>query len=60
MDRKRTIQTLEDMLRACVIDLKGSWDDHLLLIEFAYKNSYQPFMRLCMGIDVDNLLVGLK
>ena len=28
------------MLRACVIDLRGSWDDHLPLIEFSYKNSY--------------------
>ena len=37
---KRTIQTLEDMLRACVIDFKGSWDDHLPLIEFAYNNGY--------------------
>ena len=32
---EHTIQTLEDMLRACVIDFKGSWDDHLPLIEFA-------------------------
>src|SRR5687767_7918490 len=37
---ERTIQTLEDMLRECVIDYKGSWDDHLPLIEFAYNNSY--------------------
>ena len=37
---ERTIQTLEDMLRACVIDFKGSWDDHLPLIEFTYNNSY--------------------
>ena len=36
-----TIQTLEDMLRACVIDFKGSWDTHLSLMEFAYNNSYQ-------------------
>ena len=35
-----TIKTLEDMLRACVIDFKGSWDDHLPLIEFLYNNSY--------------------
>ena len=35
-----TIQTIEDMLRACVIDFKGSWDDHLPLIEFSYNNSY--------------------
>ena len=32
---ERTIQTLEDMLRACTIDFKGSWDDHLALAEFA-------------------------
>ena len=32
---KRTIQILEDMLRACVIDFKGSWDKHFALIEFA-------------------------
>ncbi|XP_069143357.1 uncharacterized protein [Solanum lycopersicum] len=37
---KRTIHTLEDILRACVVDFKGSWDDHLPLIEFAYNNSY--------------------
>ena len=38
---ERTIRTLEDMLRACVIEFSGSWDDHLALIEFAYNNSYQ-------------------
>ncbi|KAI3786474.1 hypothetical protein L1987_40179 [Smallanthus sonchifolius] len=37
---ERTIQTLEDMLRACVIDFGGSWDNHLTLIEFSYNNSY--------------------
>jgi len=36
----RTIHTLEDMLRACVIDFKCSWDDHRPLIEFANRNSY--------------------
>ena len=38
---ERTIQVLEDMLRACVLDLKGSWDEHLPLVEFSYNNSYQ-------------------
>ncbi|EOY31685.1 Uncharacterized protein TCM_038736 [Theobroma cacao] len=38
---ERTIQTLEDMLRACVIDFIGSWDRHLPLVEFAYNNSFQ-------------------
>ncbi|KAL5831658.1 hypothetical protein ACOSQ4_017012 [Xanthoceras sorbifolium] len=38
---ERTIQVLEDMLRACVMEFKGSWDTHLPLMEFAYNNSYQ-------------------
>ena len=37
---KRTIQTLEDMLRASVLDLKGSWEENLPLVEFAYNHSY--------------------
>ena len=36
-----TIKVLEDMLRACVLDLKGGWEEHLPLVEFAYNNSYQ-------------------
>nr|GFC13086.1 putative reverse transcriptase domain-containing protein [Tanacetum cinerariifolium] len=35
-----TIQTLEDMLRACVIEFGSSWDRHLPLVEFSYNNSY--------------------
>ncbi|XP_057499379.1 uncharacterized protein LOC130783656 [Actinidia eriantha] len=38
---ERTIQTLEDMLRACVMDFRGNWEDHLPSVEFAYNNSYQ-------------------
>lgn len=38
---ERTIQTLEDMLRACVMDFDGSWEKHLPLVEFAYNNSFQ-------------------
>nr|GFA94132.1 putative reverse transcriptase domain-containing protein [Tanacetum cinerariifolium] len=37
---EHTIQTLEDMLRECVIDFGGSWDVHLPLAEFSYNNSY--------------------
>ncbi|GJR34811.1 putative reverse transcriptase domain-containing protein [Tanacetum coccineum] len=37
---ERTIQTLEDMLRACVLNFGESWDVHLLLVEFSYNNSY--------------------
>nr|GEU75387.1 putative reverse transcriptase domain-containing protein [Tanacetum cinerariifolium] len=35
-----TIQTLEDILRACILDFGGSWDVHLPLVEFLYNNSY--------------------
>ncbi|WMV25090.1 hypothetical protein MTR67_018475 [Solanum verrucosum] len=37
---ERTIQVLEDMLRACVIDFGGHWDKFLPLCEFTYNNSY--------------------
>ncbi|GKA34398.1 putative reverse transcriptase domain-containing protein [Tanacetum coccineum] len=37
---KRIIQTLKDMLCACVIDFGSSWDHHLPLVEFSYNNSY--------------------
>ncbi|GJT98647.1 putative reverse transcriptase domain-containing protein [Tanacetum coccineum] len=42
---ERTIQTLEDMLRACVIDFGGSWDRHLPLVEFSYNNSYHASIK---------------
>ena len=37
---ERTIQTLEDMLRACTLDFKSAWDEQLTLIKFFYNNSY--------------------
>ncbi|GJT77677.1 putative reverse transcriptase domain-containing protein [Tanacetum coccineum] len=37
---ERTIQTLEDMLRACVIDFGKGWVNHLPLVDFSYNNSY--------------------
>ncbi|GJR38093.1 putative nucleotidyltransferase, ribonuclease H [Tanacetum coccineum] len=41
---ERTIQTLEDMLRACVIDFGGSWDRHLPLVEFSYNNKFHAYL----------------
>ncbi|XP_052732384.1 uncharacterized protein LOC128196192 [Vigna angularis] len=38
---ERTIQTLEDLLRTCVLDHLGAWDEVLPLVEFTYNNSYQ-------------------
>uniref|UniRef100_A0A2N9I1S3 RNA-directed DNA polymerase n=1 Tax=Fagus sylvatica TaxID=28930 RepID=A0A2N9I1S3_FAGSY len=43
---KGTIQILEDMLRACAIDFRGSWEEHLPLVEFAYNNSYQASIQM--------------
>ncbi|GJY30438.1 putative reverse transcriptase domain-containing protein [Tanacetum coccineum] len=42
---ERTIQTLEEILRACVMEFEGSWDVHLLLIEFSYNNIYHSSVR---------------
>ncbi|GJR07181.1 putative reverse transcriptase domain-containing protein [Tanacetum coccineum] len=40
-----TIQTLKDILRACIIDFGGSWDVHLPLVKFSYNNSYHSSIR---------------
>ena len=37
---------LEGMLRACVPDHQGSWEEHLPLVEFAYNNSYQASIQM--------------
>ncbi|KAK1406152.1 hypothetical protein QVD17_41439 [Tagetes erecta] len=42
---ERTIQTLEDMLRACVLDFGGSWEEYLPLAEFSYNNSYHSSIK---------------
>nr|GEV31908.1 hypothetical protein [Tanacetum cinerariifolium] len=43
---ERTIQTLEDMLRACVIDFGNGWERHLPLVEFSYNNSYHASIKV--------------
>ena len=41
---ERTVQTLEDMLKACIFYFNGNWDKHLPLVEFACNNSFiNPF-----------------
>nr|GEW98428.1 putative reverse transcriptase domain-containing protein [Tanacetum cinerariifolium] len=42
---ERTIQTLEDMLRACAIDFGKGWVNHLLLVEFSYDNNYHASIK---------------
>nr|GEY47335.1 putative reverse transcriptase domain-containing protein [Tanacetum cinerariifolium] len=42
---ERTIQTLEDMLHACVIDFGNGWERHLPLVEFSYNNSYHASIK---------------
>ena len=53
---ERTIQTLEDMLRACVLDFGGSWDMYLPLAEFSYNNSYHS----SIGMPPFELLFGRR
>ncbi|GKB79492.1 putative reverse transcriptase domain-containing protein [Tanacetum coccineum] len=52
---ERTIQTLEDMLSACVLDFGGSWNVHLLLVEFSYNNSYHSSISVHDTFHVSNL-----
>ncbi|GKB05064.1 putative reverse transcriptase domain-containing protein [Tanacetum coccineum] len=42
---ERTIQTLEDMLRACIIDFGKGWEKHLPLVELSYNNSYHASIK---------------
>ena len=62
---ERTIQTLEDMFRMCVMDFGGSWEKYLPLVEFAYNNSYHStigmgHMRHSMDKNIGHLLVGWR
>nr|GEZ60061.1 putative reverse transcriptase domain-containing protein [Tanacetum cinerariifolium] len=43
---ERTIQTLEYMLRACVIDFGKGWVKHLPLVKFSYNNSYHTSIKV--------------
>ena len=43
---KRTIHVLEDLLRACIPDLKGSREEHLPLVKFTYNNCYQASIKM--------------
>jgi len=70
---ERVNQVLKDMLRACVLDFQGSWEEHLSLVEFAYNNSYHSIIGmasyealygrpcrslLCWAEPEDGLLLG--
>ena len=34
------------MLRACILDFKGSWEEHLTLVQFTYNNGYQVSIQM--------------
>ncbi|GJT64578.1 putative reverse transcriptase domain-containing protein [Tanacetum coccineum] len=62
---ERTIQTLEDMLRACVIDFGSSWDQHFPVVEFSYNNNYHASIKAApfkafLGRSVDCLFFGVR
>nr|AAL79340.1 Putative 22 kDa kafirin cluster; Ty3-Gypsy type [Oryza sativa]AAM48279.1 Putative 22 kDa kafirin cluster; Ty3-Gypsy type [Oryza sativa Japonica Group]AAP53268.1 retrotransposon protein, putative, Ty3-gypsy subclass [Oryza sativa Japonica Group] len=43
---ERVNQIIEDMLRSCILEFKGSWEEFMPLAEFAYNNSYQSSIRM--------------
>nr|GEY55474.1 uncharacterized protein [Tanacetum cinerariifolium] len=62
---KRTIQTLEDMLRACVTDFGKGWEKYLPLVEFSYNNSYHASIKAapfkdCMVESAEHMFDGPK
>ncbi|KAA3461427.1 reverse transcriptase [Gossypium australe] len=40
------IQILEDMLRRCVLEFEGNWEEYLSLVEFSYNNNYQSNIKM--------------
>ncbi|RVW95658.1 Transposon Ty3-I Gag-Pol polyprotein [Vitis vinifera] len=61
---ERVIQVLEDLLRACILDLQGNWDDHLPLVELPITIVFKlalgwHLLRHCMVGNVDLLSVGM-
>ncbi|GJY15934.1 putative reverse transcriptase domain-containing protein [Tanacetum coccineum] len=65
---ERTIQTLKDMLQACVIDFGKGWERHLPLVEFSYNNSYHASIKATLlqeigkelPITVESLRIQLE
>nr|GEZ29090.1 reverse transcriptase domain-containing protein [Tanacetum cinerariifolium] len=61
---ERTIQTLEGILRACILDFEGSWDVHLPLVDFSYNNSYHSSVRYALFkalyVPLDEIQVDAK
>ncbi|XP_052887998.1 uncharacterized protein LOC128296605 [Gossypium arboreum] len=49
---------LEDMLRNCVIDFRGNWEEYLPLAEFAYNNSFQSNIQMAPYEALDRLKVA--
>ena len=46
---ERTIQTLEDLLRSCVFDFRGSWDDILPMMKYTYNKSFQSSIKKALN-----------
>jgi len=42
------MQSLEYLLRVCVLEQDGTWDSHLSLIEFTYNNSYHSSIGMAL------------
>ena len=47
---ERTMQTLEDLFRSCVLSWNGSWEDHFPQVEFAYNSCYWASTKMAAGV----------
>lgn len=43
---EKNIHIMEDLLRLCLMDFGGSWEEHLPLVEFTYKTNYQASIKM--------------
>ena len=62
---ERTIQIVDEMLRACALKFQGSWDKYLPLLEFSYNTVINQLLvwhhiKLFMGKNVDRRYIGTK
>lgn len=43
---ERTIWILENMLRACILEMKGDWEGHFTMVEFSFNNIFQAIIKM--------------
>ncbi|KAA3480873.1 Retrotransposon protein, Ty3-gypsy subclass [Gossypium australe] len=57
---ERVIQILEDTLRCCILEFKGSWENFLLLFAFSYNKSYQLSIKMAINEALYEIICRFK